>query len=238
MTEDSSRLFPAGKILLTGDWHLGHLSIPSLASRPFPATPRGVGMMNEELLRRWNLTAGEDTWGLALGDMAMGKLDETLPLLARMRGARRWLVAGNHDRCHPCYHRRGDRLAKVRGYVDRYKAEGGFAEVTTAMPLCIPGTLLTPWLSHFPYRGAGDHAGHEERFTEHRLEDRGGWLLCGHVHGAWRQRGRMINVGVDAWGGWPVTLALVREMILAGPQDLDALPWEAGGEPERGDDAG
>ena len=56
--------------------------------------------------------------------------------------------------------------------------------------------------------------------------DDGAWLLCGHVHESWRQRGRMINVGVDAWGGRPVSEEALYELIDSGPADLETLPWE------------
>jgi calcineurin-like phosphoesterase family protein len=36
----------------------------------------------------------------------------------------------------------------------------------------------------------------------------------------------MINVGVDAWGGDPVSEAQVVELIEAGPRDLPTVPWE------------
>ena len=41
------------------------------------------------------------------------------------------------------------------------------------------------------------------RYIEHRPDDDGGWLLHGHVHEKWRQNGRQINVGVDAWNFAP-----------------------------------
>ena len=49
--------------------------------------------------------------------------------------------------------------------------------------------------------------------------------LHGHVHEKWRQRGRMINVGVDAWGGYPVTDTHLATLITAGENDLRPLPW-------------
>jgi calcineurin-like phosphoesterase family protein len=35
----------------------------------------------------------------------------------------------------------------------------------------------------------------------------------------------MINVGVDAWGGRPVSEEALCELIDAGPGDLAPLPW-------------
>jgi len=35
----------------------------------------------------------------------------------------------------------------------------------------------------------------------------------------------MINVGVDDWGGVPVPQTRLAELIEAGPQDREVLPW-------------
>lgn len=65
-------------------------------------------------------------------------------------------------------------------------------------------------LCHFPYRGdSHDH----DRYREHRPVDRGSWLLHGHVHDRWTQRGRMINVGVDATGFRPISVDDVAVII-------------------------
>lgn len=84
-------------------------------------------------------------------------------------------------------------------------------------------------VSHFPY-ATDDPALHRDAQRRTHLDpwrpvEDGSWLLCGHVHEAWRQRGRMINVGVDAWGGRPVEEDTLCALIEAGPKDLPALPW-------------
>lgn len=38
-----------------------------------------------------------------------------------------------------------------------------------------------------------------------RKKDHGDWLLCGHVHGAWAQMGKQINVGVDVRNYQPIS---------------------------------
>jgi calcineurin-like phosphoesterase family protein len=78
-------------------------------------------------------------------------------------------------------------------------------------------------VDHFPYHG--DSKDGPERFAEQRPPDRGGWILHGHVHDRWRQSGRQINVGVDAWGGRPISDDTVAALIDAGPNELDPLPW-------------
>jgi calcineurin-like phosphoesterase family protein len=44
------------------------------------------------------------------------------------------------------------------------------------------------------------------------------WLVHGHVHGAWRQNGRQINVGVDQWDFKLVSHEKILEMIKDGPK--------------------
>jgi phage terminase large subunit-like protein len=65
------------------------------------------------------------------------------------------------------------------------------------------------WVSHFPYKG---DSGYVDRFVDWRLEDDGSWLLCGHVHEKWRQMGKQINVGIDSWGGSPVSEDMIKEI--------------------------
>lgn len=71
-------------------------------------------------------------------------------------------------------------------------------------------------LSHFPYRG--DHT-EDERYAEYRLHDTGMWLVHGHVHDAWAQRGRQINVGVDVRNWSPISLAELTEIVRSGEVD-------------------
>ena len=55
------------------------------------------------------------------------------------------------------------------------------------------------------------------KFAEHRPKDDGSWLLHGHIHEKWRQNGRQINVGVDAWDFAPVSDDTLCEVIRSGP---------------------
>jgi calcineurin-like phosphoesterase family protein len=95
----------------TADLHLGHRNIIEYCSRPFP----DVDEMNAALVDRWNETVGDEDEVIVLGDVAMGRISETLPLVGRLRG-RKVLLAGNHDRCWQG-HRQGVEAATVR-YLD------------------------------------------------------------------------------------------------------------------------
>lgn len=205
----------------TSDFHFGHKNICQYAHRPFPHGEAGVAAMNAALVAAFNarVADADDVW--VLGDVALGKLDDSLATVGLLNG-RKVLVAGNHDRCWPGHGRR------AAGWDERYLA-AGFAQVLPGSALAGPPVSLVlgehqVLASHFPYAGGGDSHG-EDRFAQHRLPDGGHWLLCGHVHRAWQQRGRMINVGVDAWGGAPVAESQLAELIRAGPQDRPVLPW-------------
>lgn len=185
----------------TADLHLGHRNIIDYCGRPFA----DVDAMNEALVERWNdVVAAVDTvW--VVGDFALGKLADTLPLVDLLHG-RKVLVAGNHDRCWDGHGRRAD------GWTERY-LDAGFDEVLQGSTrIDIDGTSVV--VCHFPYRGDSQQ---HDRYVEHRPIDRGDWLLHGHVHDRWIQTGRMINVGADATDFRPIHSDTVARMIRSGP---------------------
>jgi calcineurin-like phosphoesterase family protein len=223
----------------TSDLHFGHANIIRFCSRPFwvdgilegaPVRVPDPDAMNAALCRAINTAVGPEDELWVLGDVAMGRLDETLPLIRSLAAGRKVLVAGNHDRCHPSNGSRAQRFLDL--YSDRERS--GFDEVilTNTSLLLTDGTQVQT--SHFPYalspqesrarQGATEAT---DRFAEWRPADTGDWLLCGHVHDAWRQQGRQINVGIDAWGGRPVSETDLVALIAEGPADRDCLAWPA-----------
>lgn len=206
----------------TSDTHFGHARILEFEpGRPW----RDVDQMNIGLVERLasQLQGGDEVWHL--GDAALGHLDATLPFLA-MLGVPVTLVAGNHDRVHPYYGERADQFVNV--YQDRCQLAN--LVLTNTRLRLTDGTDVQ--VSHFPYAdpllgGREDRHGHltEDKFARWRPVDDGSWLLCGHVHSTWRQRGRKINVGVDGWGGHLVSEDVLISLIEAGPADRDPLPW-------------
>jgi calcineurin-like phosphoesterase family protein len=193
----------------TSDLHFGHANILRYCDRPFA----GVEEMNDWLVEAWNETVATQDEVWVLGDVAMGKLDVTLDNVGRLNGRIRLLV-GNHDRP---FDQTGEALQRWEA---RY-LDAGFTSIhhgTTIIDLGGVEVLL----SHFPYTGDSRQ---EDRFAERRPADTGGWLLHGHVHEVWRQRGRMLNVGVDAWGGRPVGERALVGLIAEGPAERSPLPW-------------
>lgn len=201
---------------LTADLHLGHANIIGYCDRPFEA----VAEMDERLVERWNERVGGGDTVFVLGDVALGPIKASLGLVRRLAG-HKLLVAGNHDRCWA-----GNGTAKAHAWHERY-LDAGFAEVRQGtIEVDVSGRRVRA--GHFPYEGDSHD---EDRFTKHRPRDDGGWLLHGHVHDRWRQRGRMINVGVDAWDYRPVHEDDVVALIERGPADLP--PLVPSGQPQR-----
>lgn len=191
----------------TADLHLGHANIIDYCDRPFD----DVDTMNCALIERWNEVVSPDDEVWILGDFALGRIADTLPLVAQLAG-RKVLLTGNHDRCWPGHGRRAE------GWEQRY-LDAGFDEIAHGEVL-IEVSGHQPLACHFPYRGdSHDH----DRFVDSRPVDHGGWLLHGHVHERWLKRDRMINVGVDVWDYRPVSEAAITELTNADGDDLPPL---------------
>ncbi|CAN5822374.1 metallophosphoesterase [soil metagenome] len=198
--------------LFTSDPHFGHENIIGYTGRPFA----DVVEMDEALVAAWNARVGDDDEVWVLGDFAMGRIADTLGIAGRLNG-HKVLVTGNHDRCWP------GNGAKAAGWEERY-LDAGFAEVRHGVVRVDVVHRSGVLAGHFPYEG--DSQG-TDRYTGARPLDEGGWLLHGHVHDKWRQRRRMINVGVDAWAGAPVHEDEVAALLDAGPCHLAPRPWTA-----------
>lgn len=185
----------------TADLHFGHGNIIRYCDRPFV----DADAMNRALVDNWNAVVAEDDTVWVIGDFALGKIADTLPIATELNG-HKILLAGNHDRCWSGHGHRAER------WTERY-LDAGFAEVfQDTATVGIGGRSVLA--CHFPYRGdSHDH----DRFTQHRPEDQGAWLLHGHVHERWAQQGRMINVGVDVSGFRPISEASIATLIDSGP---------------------
>ncbi len=191
----------------TSDLHLGHTNIIGYCDRPFA----DVDAMDAALVERWNDTVKPDDTVWVLGDVALGRISESLTLVTGLHGTK-LLLTGNHDRCWSGHARRAE------GWTERY-LDAGFAEIIQGSVTVTIGDHRV-LACHFPYRGdSHDH----DRYVDERPVDTGEWLLHGHVHERWRQRGRMINVGSDVWDFRPVSESAIAELLDRGPTDLDPL---------------
>ena len=176
-TDGSRQVVDAMMQWLTADLHLGHVNIIQYSNRPFS----NVGEMNEAIVERWNETVGVNDRVLILGDVAMGRIDDTLKIAGRLNGFK-VLLTGNHDRCASFL---GKSTAE---WTRRYLDEGGFTEIHQGTLRVDPDASHQNVLAcHFPYSGDSTH---ELRYADQRPPDHGEWILHGHVHDAWRQASR------------------------------------------------
>jgi calcineurin-like phosphoesterase family protein len=200
----------------TSDLHISHSNICQYSGRPFDS----VDEMNAAIVESWNSVVRHWDAVYVLGDLAMGKMDASLPVAGKLQG-HKILVPGNHDRCHPKFTGK----KSVDFWEGRYHNEAGIEIFLGLNPRINVGHHKGVQTSHFPY--SGDHTGEEDRFVELRPVDKGEPLIHGHVHDAWRQKGRQFNVGLDAWGGSLLQEDLV-ESLLDGDLTLhtDRIPWQ------------
>jgi calcineurin-like phosphoesterase family protein len=181
----------------TADTHFLHNTVAGL--RGFDSREAH----DEELIARWNSVVSPTDTVWHLGDVGLGNEARVLELAGRLNGYKH-LVAGNHDVCWPG-HTTGRK--HQRRWLRVFMSVQAFAKVR------LDGRTVL--LSHFPYAGGGDHTD-EERYPQFRLPDQGLWLLHGHVHSTERVHGgRMLHVGMDAWGDRPVSDDRVAEVIAA-----------------------
>lgn len=201
-------------LYLTSDLHIGHANIIDFCDRPYESVPH----MNSDLAARWNEVVMPDDTVIVVGDVCMGRLDDSLAIIALLQG-HKFLVPGNHDRV---FEAQGTRY---REQADRYLS-AGFEEIYEELiELELPDGQRAI-VCHFPYWNDDDANGHEGRFPEHRPDDEGGLLVHGHQHGSWRRNDRMIDVGVDAWGGFPVSADVVAATFSSAERQLGVVAWE------------
>jgi calcineurin-like phosphoesterase family protein len=186
-------------IFLTSDHHFGHGNILVYCDRPWD----NAEDMTEGLVSLWNETVQPDDTVFYLGDFAMGKIAETLPVVGRLNGTK-LLVPGNHDRCW-----RGEAAgAKLERWTRAY-LDAGFAAIFANDPaITVDGTKLQ--LCHFPYR---DIERHYNKYDTWAPDDDGHTFLAhGHIHQG--QLGqRMVNVGVDEWDYRPIPVEWVMAKL-------------------------
>lgn len=188
-------------VYFTSDSHFGHRAMIERQWRPQFAT---VAEMNEYMVDNWNVVVGPKDIVWHLGDFGMGGMMHFLQIVPRLHGTIH-LITGNHD--HPWPGGR-DAHKYQQAWLD-----AGFASIQQYARRRIHGTNVM--MCHFPYEVDERHGA---LFKRYQLQDDGDWLIHGHVHGAWKVKGRQINVGVDVWDFRPVHLDQIAEIMSAGPQ--------------------
>lgn len=205
----------------TADTHFGHARIIELCDRPFA----DVEEMNAALVDGINQEVSSKDRLVILGDVCMGKLDQSLGCLAEIRAAEILLVPGNHDRWSPAYRHKGDAAVKREMFRLRYEAA---REGVRALHSADGDSATCSWefrqlsdewqghaleaahFSHFPYDG--DSHG-EDRYTELRPARSETPLIHGHIHEERKIDGNQYNVGVDVNDFKPVSEDVLADWV-------------------------
>jgi len=162
--------------------------------------------MNRELIKKWNEKVKPEDTVYVLGDVFWCGTRKAREIMKQLNG-KKILIRGNHD------------LGSTR------LLNLGFQEVYKELTYCFEGA--TALLSHYPYKPTKwEHFIHKlknfwkfwrihkyMRFYQRRPDNKGGWLIHGHVHRSWRVKGKAINVGVDVWNYYPVSKEQIEEII-------------------------
>lgn len=195
-------------IWFTSDPHYFHKNVIRLCSRPFAH----LHEMHEHMIQEWNKRVKPNEKIYVLGDFAFSGWTLTKKILDQLQG-HKILITGNHD---TAAHK---------------SIAAGFQEVHENIFIEI-GNKQRIYLSHFPFHPMTSYSNTngvvsatypwekvDKRYMHKRIVDDGEmWLLHGHVHGAWLQNGRQINVGVDVNSFKPVSHEKILSMIQAGPK--------------------
>jgi calcineurin-like phosphoesterase family protein len=169
------------------DPHFGHAKAIEFENRPFGSLEE----MEEHLIRNYNQVVGPNDTCYWLGDCFFCYPARAKEIMSRLNGRKILAGRGNHDR-DP---------AKMRAI--------GFSEVYERVQMKIAGQ--TCWLSHFPYRYPWWKIvwrtlfGFPLKHHNKRPVDDGSVLIHGHVHSAWKIRGRQICVSVENIGYTPLS---------------------------------
>lgn len=180
-------------IWFTSDHHFGHFNIIRLTGRPFT----DLEDMHRVLKARWNERIGPQDLVYIVGDLSFMQATSTRKLCHDLNG-RKILIQGNHDK-------------------EKTLPRDCFEEIVTKKKIHI-GTHSV-LLCHYPYLGTKEeieHAkanGYKVRYEERRPENKGDWLVHGHVHEKWKVKRNMINVSVEPWDYYPVSEAQLQEIM-------------------------
>lgn len=200
---------------VVSDTHFSHKNIAKYTGRPFDNSET-TEAMNEALKDNWNNTVAEDEKVLALGDMALGNLEQSLQIFSELNGEK-LLVPGNHDGISTPMKKRYKKIEKF-GYDAMYEQYFTILpETGIELVAVIDGVWYDGVASHYPpFVDFGNIQ--QDRFADLRpaLPDVYGFVLHGHTHSHdILQEGfpNVFHMGVDAHGLSPVRSFTVLTMV-------------------------
>lgn len=185
---------PKPTIWFTSDLHFGHRRVIEYCNRPYA----DIDAMTKGLIEIWNNTVKDGDTIYVLGDFSLNpKWSGTiLPLLK----GDKILIPGNHDACFK-FPPKEDTTSAIEGSKrrhlkmrERYLSDGWKAIYQTHTFTLKNGRNVL--LSHLPY-APKDGENFDQRYLNLRPENKGMFLLHGHLHCKYRKHFNMIDVGID-----------------------------------------
>lgn len=180
-------------IWFIGDHHFMHRNIIKYTGRPFES----ILIMNQIMIDRWNEVVGPNDLVYHLGDFIFGGKN-LIKRFAEVLNGDKILIKGNHDK-------------NANRFLD-----AGFLEVHDRIELNIAGENVI--ICHYPYFNDLEPY---LKFSDKRPKDEGQWLIHGHVHKAWLFNEKMINVSVENWNYYPVSINYINQLIKENPRGIE-----------------
>jgi calcineurin-like phosphoesterase family protein len=200
-------------IFFTADQHFGHANVLKFCKRPFSS----VEEMDSEMIGRWNSRVSSNDTIYIVGDLIWkGGKGFKRQIISQLNG-KKIFILGNHDGKT----KQPDSYLSL-GFEKVYSHDLSITIDDESVLLChYPyNPILSEWqILWYKMRNFWKFWRRDKYpFLKHldkRPIDDGRWLLCGHVHNRWKKQGRSINVGVDVWNFYPVSLEEIKEIIRA-----------------------
>ena len=198
------------KILYTSDDHFWHVNgVPHCPARG--ERWGSVEEMNEAAVENWNRVVRPQDTVWHLGDVVMGKVEESVQIARRLNG-RKLLVPGNHDRMFSANKKGREAAAALYESVGFEIAD---EQVRTTIHDEVTGKDVPVLSVPLPVLGGS----HRARAVPSAPSQVSGGIaaLHGHIHqnGTVDRARKSINVGVDvpAWNFTPVAEQQVADVI-------------------------
>jgi len=184
----------------TSDLHFGHANVILYCDRPFKNTKQ----MDKFLIFQWNCYVAPQDEVYVLGDFALNR--NALSVIGPKLNGKKFLISGNHDKTFLKRDSKNKHAA-----ADTKKAVDAGWVVTQQIEVETMGGLKII-MTHLPPKKEG-MTQYDERYMNERIDpDEKALHLHGHLHGKYRKRGNLIDVGWDAWQR-PITMKEVIDVF-------------------------
>lgn len=183
-------------IYFTADTHFGHANVIKYDKRPF----KDVNEMDKQLIARWNTMVNHNDTIYHLGDWTLGDFTKFSNTFKETQG-KVYIIIGGHD--WRWWSQVGTDLPKNKSgnRPQFFIPNVSMASVTIQHSyLHTDKGYLPIVLNHYSMR-SWDRSHY------------GSWHLYGHHHGRLPGYGKSMDVGVDAWDYYPVSLSQVAEYM-------------------------